>query len=53
MNDGELYVCQSCGHENHADSFAKMCLATGINLDELEAELAAIPMRDTHKGRPS
>lgn len=37
MDDEEIYVCQACGHEDHADKFGKHCPACGADLDELEA----------------
>jgi len=39
MNDEEFYVCQSCGHEAHADKFGKNCPSCGTDLDDLEAAL--------------
>ncbi|MGO3701158.1 hypothetical protein ACTXK7_07300 [Vreelandella alkaliphila] len=40
MNEhDEVYVCQSCGHEDDPDRFGKYCPACGVDLDELEAEV--------------
>jgi anaerobic ribonucleoside-triphosphate reductase len=35
--DDEIYVCMSCGYENHADKFGNFCPACGTDLDELES----------------
>lgn len=34
--DDLIYVCMSCGHEDNADRFGKLCPACGTDLDELE-----------------
>lgn len=35
----EIYVCQSCGYEDHPDKFGKYCPKCGADLDELETVL--------------
>lgn len=47
--DGEVYVCQACGHEDHPDKFGKYCPACGIDLDELEAEMKPEPQHTDDK----
>jgi len=42
MDEEEIYVCQACGHEDHADKFGKHCPACGADLDELEAEMQTV-----------
>lgn len=37
-DDEPIYVCQSCGHEDHPDSFGQFCPMCGVDLDELEGE---------------
>lgn len=44
MNDEEFYVCQSCGHEAHADKFGKYCPSCGTDFDDLDAELQSVSM---------
>lgn len=49
--DDEIYVCQSCGHEDHPDRFGKYCPSCGVDLDELEAELSG-RTTDAEEGEP-
>ena len=41
LHDDEVYVCQSCGFEAHADAFGSYCPHCGVDLDELESTLSA------------
>lgn len=40
-DDGNIYVCQSCFHEDDSDRFGTYCPNCGVNLDELEHEYPA------------
>ena len=42
MSSEEFYVCAHCGYDAGADRFGKYCPACGVDLDELEAEIAGI-----------
>lgn len=35
-DDGDVYVCQVCGHEDDPDRFGRYCPECGADLDELD-----------------
>jgi len=38
--EDEIYVCQSCGHEDHPDAFGANCPRCGVDLDQFHEDQA-------------